>query len=62
MSIGRSMFFLHNIIMIVHWYAVLVGAVFLLTGEIQHTLYSSFFLGGYCLCDFLCLLFCSGAV
>lgn len=26
MSIGRSMLFLHNNIMIVHWYAVLVGA------------------------------------
>ena len=47
MSIGRSMFFLHNLIMIVHWYAVLVDAVISLIGEIQNTLYSSFFLGGF---------------
>ena len=34
-------FCLHN--RFVHWYAVLVGAVILLTGETQNTLYSSFF-------------------
>ena len=62
MSIGRSILFLHNLIVIVHWYAVLVDAVISLIGEIQNTLYSSFFLGGYFLCDVLCLLFCSGAV
>ena len=55
------MFLLHNLIMIVHWYAVLVDAVISLIGEIQNTLYSRFLLGGYFLCDVLCLLFCSGA-
>ena len=61
MSIGRSILFLHNLIVIVHWYAVLVDAVISLIGEIQNTLYSSFFFSGYFLGDVLCLL-CSVAL
>ena len=61
------MFFLHNHIMIVHWYAVLVGAgpwLFFadLTGEIHNTLYSSFLFCGsfyvtFCACCFAVALF-----
>ena len=59
--------FLHNHIMIVHWYAVLVGAgpwLFFadLTGEIHNTLYSSFLFCGsfyvtFCACCFAVALF-----